>query len=138
MTIDKTDEYGDIIGLPHHVSANRPRMSIGDRAAQFSAFAALKGYDDEIDEVARYTDEKIEPDSDRIDDLNRKLSLLAAQIKQRPVVKITYFRPDGKKSGGEYLTAQGNLVKIDIYDRKLAFADGLVVRFDNVFALELV
>lgn len=30
------DQYNDIIDLPHHVSATRPRMSMIDRAAQFS------------------------------------------------------------------------------------------------------
>ena len=31
-----TDNYNDIIDLPHHVSATRPQMSMMDRAAQFS------------------------------------------------------------------------------------------------------
>ena len=38
------DNYNDIINLPHHVSATRPQMSMMDRAAQFSPFAALTGY----------------------------------------------------------------------------------------------
>lgn len=46
-------KYDDIINLPHHVSATRSRMPIGDRAAQFSPFAALTGYDEAIKETAR-------------------------------------------------------------------------------------
>lgn len=134
----ETDYYNDIIDLPHHVSENRPRMSVYDRAAQFSPFAALKSYDDEIDEAARYTDEKIELDLDRIDDLNEKLLLLSEQIRHRPKVKLTYFCPDGRKSGGEYLTVSDSLVKIDVYNRKLMFDSGLAVPFDDVYALELV
>lgn len=40
--------YEDILNLPHHVSKTRPQMSMLDRAAQFSPFAALTGYDDAI------------------------------------------------------------------------------------------
>lgn len=45
--------YDDIINLPHHVSTSRPQMPMSDRAAQFSPFAALVGYEDEIDEAAQ-------------------------------------------------------------------------------------
>ena len=55
-----SDEYRDIINLPHHVSSKRPQMSMLDRAAQFSPFAALTGYDDAIHETGRLTDKKID------------------------------------------------------------------------------
>ena len=51
--IDERSKYDDIINLPHHVSATRPRMPVGDRAAQFSPFAALTGYDAAIKDTAR-------------------------------------------------------------------------------------
>ena len=57
-----TGEYDDIIHLPHHVSATRPPMTAMGRAAQFSPFAALTGYDAAIKETARLTDERIELD----------------------------------------------------------------------------
>ena len=57
-----TGEYDDIIHLPHHVSATHPSMTAMDRAAQFSPFAALTGYDAAIKETARLTDERIELD----------------------------------------------------------------------------
>ena len=47
------DNYNDIINLPHHVSSKRPQMPMIDRAAQFSPFAALTGYDDAISETGR-------------------------------------------------------------------------------------
>ena len=53
------DQYDDIINLPHHVSKTRPQMSMVDRAAQFSPFAALTGYDAAIKETGRLTDEKV-------------------------------------------------------------------------------
>ena len=59
-------EYDDIVDLPHHVSSTRPQMSMQDRAAQFSPFAALTGYDAAISETARLTDKKIERRCPRI------------------------------------------------------------------------
>lgn len=48
-------KYDDIINLPHPTSKKHPRMSRQNRAAQFSPFAALTGYDAEIREMARQT-----------------------------------------------------------------------------------
>ena len=42
--------YDDIINLPHHVSTKHPRMSMYNRSAQFSPFAALTGYEKAIEE----------------------------------------------------------------------------------------
>lgn len=56
----KPEDYQDIIHLPHHVSDNRPHMSMHDRAAQFSPFAALTGYDDAVKEAARITERLVE------------------------------------------------------------------------------
>lgn len=55
MTNANNHQYNDIINLPHHVSATRPRMSMIDRAAQFSPFAALTGYDAAIKSLDRRT-----------------------------------------------------------------------------------
>ena len=67
--------YEDILNLPHHVSKTRPQMSMLDRVAQFSPFAALTGYDDAIKETGRLTDEKIEMDEDRKAALDMKQAL---------------------------------------------------------------
>jgi hypothetical protein len=55
-----TEDYSDIINLPHHVSRNHPRMPMEARAAQFAPFAALTGYDAVIDETARRFEEEIQ------------------------------------------------------------------------------
>lgn len=133
----ETDYYNDIIDLPHHVSANRPHMSVYDRAAQFSPFAALKGYDDEIDEAARLTDSKIEPDGARAEELNEKLLLLAEQASEHPRIKVTYFVADGKKSGGAYLTKEDALAKFDVCNRKLLLESGTIVSFEDLWNIEL-
>ncbi len=131
-----TDNYNDIIHLPRPDSP-RPRMSIGDRAAQFSPFAALKGYDDEIDEAARTTQQRIERDDQFAEELNEKLLSLCQHAAAHPLVSVTYFRPDDKKSGGAYLTTLQPLRKVDTDRRTLVFADGLAVPFDDILDLAL-
>lgn len=54
------NNYDDIINLPHHVSKTRLRMSQQDRAAQFSPFAALTGFDEKIEETAMLVSEGFE------------------------------------------------------------------------------
>jgi hypothetical protein len=46
-----TEEYDDIINLPHHVSQRHPQMSLHDRAAQFAPFAAVTGHGDATHEM---------------------------------------------------------------------------------------
>lgn len=129
-------KYDDIINLPRHVSKTRKPMPIADRAAQFSAFAALKGYDDAIDETARVTDSKIELDEDEKAVLNEKLNIIAGNISARPIVSVTYFAPDGKKNGGKYLTVTGGVKKIDDYERQLVTTDGAKIPFDSIIELK--
>lgn len=134
----KQTQYDDIINLPHHVSANRQRMSLYDRAAQFSPFAALKGYEEEIEEAARYTDEKLQADGARAEEINEKLLLLNEQASERPNLRLTYFVADEKKSGGKYLSVQSRVKKIDVYNRKLLLQNGTVVPFDDIWGIDLI
>ena len=48
--IDK--RYDKIIDMPHHTSAIHKPMPLYNRAAQFSPFAALTGYEDIISDTA--------------------------------------------------------------------------------------
>lgn len=113
--------YEDIIGLPHHVSETRARMSMSERAAQFSPFAALSGYEDAVRESARTTQGRIELAEDAQADLDEKLRLAAANPGQE--VTVTYFVPDGKKSGGRYAAAKGRIRRVDPV-RGLLFLSG--------------
>ena len=128
--------YDDIINLPHHVSATRPQMSMMDRAAQFSPFAALTGYDDAIKETGRLTDEKIEMDEDRKAALDMKQAYLIEMIDEQPEISITYFLPDTKKSGGAYVTVTGNLKRFDEYERLLILTDGKKIPMDDIADIE--
>lgn len=124
--------YEDIIHLPHHVSATRPQMSMSDRAAQFSPFAALTGYDEAIKETGRLTDDRIELDENTRTALDIKQAYLAEKINIHPEISITYFLPDTKKDGGEYVTATGSLKRIDEYERMLIFVDGRKIPMDEI------
>ncbi len=118
--------YDDIIRLPHHVSKARPQMSMHDRAAQFSPFAALTGYEDAVGEAARLTDEKTSLSEAQQAILDRKQRLLTDALArhEQPDIRITYFQKDAKKAGGSYVTATGSLKRIDAYGRTLNLANG--------------
>ncbi|MCD7772205.1 MAG: hypothetical protein LUH23_09000 [Oscillospiraceae bacterium] len=124
--------YEDIINLPHHVSKTHPQMSMQDRAAQFSPFAALTGYDDAIDETARLTGRKIELGEEAKEVLDRKLQYLESIISEQPEISVTYFVPDEKKDGGRYTTATGCLKRIDEFERALLFTDGARISLDEI------
>lgn len=126
------EDYDDIINLPHHVSATRPQMSMIDRAAQFSPFAALTGYDAAIKETGRLTDEKIEMDEDTKAALDIKQAYLMEIIDEQPEITVTYFLPDTKKSGGAYVTVTGNLKRFDEYERLLILTDGKKIPMDDI------
>ena len=123
------NNYDDIIDLPHHVSATRPQMSMMDRAAQFSPFAALTGYDAAIKETARLTDQKIDLDDYEKEEINDKI--------QDFEVVITYFQPDSRKAGGAYVDAVGIVKKIDEYDRVIILQDGKKIPIDDILDIDM-
>lgn len=127
-----TDKYADIINLPHHVSKTHPQMSINDRAAQFSSFQALTGFEDNIKESNRLTDKFIPPSEDEKIELDHKLTLLSIHLSMRPAVQITYFVPDTRKDGGSYVTTEGNLIKIDKVNRFLTLEKDYKIFFDAI------
>ena len=128
----KPHPYADIINLPHHVSKVHPQMSMAQRAAQFSPFAALVGYEDVVEETARQTDSKREQDETEKAELDRKLSVIAAHLAEKPIVVIEYFVPDKTKAGGEYVFKSGTVVKILQVQKKLVLGDGTEIRIEDI------
>lgn len=125
--------YDDIIDLPHPVSENRKRMSMLDRAAQFSPFAALTGYDAAIRETGRLTDERIEFDVDGKAMLNDKLRMLAERQTEQPEITVIYFVPDERKHGGAYAEVTDRVRKVDGRRQMLFMVDGKEILFDDVY-----
>ena len=126
--------YNDIIDLERPKSSHK-KMSIQDRASQFSSFQALTGYSDMIGESQRITDIKKELSEDEIVVINNKLSFLLENISLKPLVKITYFIKDNKKDGGKYQDIEGIVKKIDFYKRVIN-VNGIIIPFENIFFID--
>ena len=129
-------KYDDIIDLPHHVSETHPPMSRADRAAQFSPFAALTGYDAAVRETARVTERRIELDEGVKAELNARLNCILEHLSEHPQVSLTYFVPDEKKSGGAYRTVTGAVRKLDSVAKTLTLTDGTVVPMEEMVHVE--
>ncbi len=124
--------YDDILLLPHHVSEKHPPMSRLDRAAQFSPFAALTGYDAAVQETARLTDRRIELDEGERAAIDQRLMLLQERLPEPTEVTITYFVPDKKKAGGAYVSVSGTVKKIDDYERMVILRNGTSIPIDDI------
>ena len=127
-------EYDDIIHLPHHVSRIHPQMSMEDRAAQFSSFAALTGHQAAIEEAARVTDIRMELDEEMKEQLNVKLQKIVSEPGQK--IQLVYYVPDGRKSGGSYKTKIGIVKKIDEYQKILVLEDGCRIPLEDISEIE--
>lgn len=137
MTNNRNDprRYDDLLNLPHHVSVVHPHMSLYDRAAQFAPFKALSGYEDDVEETARLTDERIELDEERIEHLDARLRLLEEHLSESPTVTITYYQPDTRKDGGSYETVSGVVKKLDAIRRAIVLRDGREIPVDDVIGI---
>ena len=129
--------YDDIINLPHHVSPTRKQMSMHDRAAQFAPFAALVGYDDAVAETARLTESRPELDEQEQQVINERLSYIAEHIQEQPKVRIKYFVPDERKSGGKIVEFSGIIKKTSATDGTIVMADGCVVSIKDLIDISI-
>lgn len=128
--------YEDILNLSRPQYPDHPTMSIHDRAAQFSPFAALVGYDDAVAETARLTDRRREISEEELRELNETIASLSECISERPLVTVDHFIPDAKKEGGRYEKKTGNLRTIDTYHREVVFTDGEKISLDLMYAIK--
>ena len=128
--------YDAIINLPHPTSERHPRMSVQDRAAQFSPFSALTGHAAAIAETTRLTERRMELDEDTKAELDRKQAILREHLTEQPEITVTWFQPDERKDGGAYVTVTGRLRKIDEAERALVLLDGTRVPLEDVMELE--
>lgn len=133
---DDPNRYDDIIDLPHHVSLSRPHMERPDRAAQFSPFAALTGYESAVKETARLTEQRVELDENEREALDKKQAMLAARLGEPPEITVTYFVADERKEGGSYVTARGRVKKIQSYEGMLIFEDGERILVEDIVDMD--
>ena len=130
-----TGPYDDIIDLPHHVSVSHPQMPCSERAAQFSPFAALTGYEGAIEETARLTDDQKDLSENVRDSLDQVLTGIMSRPDPNTEVKITYFVPDAKKDGGKYVTELVRIRRIDTDTREIVTMDRRRIGIDMILNL---
>ncbi len=134
--MNSAHRYDNIIGRPRHVSVRHSPMSNYDRAAQFSPFAALTGYDAVIAETGRLTDSRAELDEGGKALLDEKLQLIRAHLEAQPEAEFLVFRPDTRKQGGAYETIGGRVKKIDAVGRLLVLTGGEIIPIDSIYGIE--
>ena len=135
MEKDTVYNYRDILHAQRYICPDRAPMSRADRAAQFSAFAALTGFDGVITETGRLTENCPELDEHAKAAIDEKLGQLEDTLSEMPRVSLVWFRPDEKKTGGAYVPYTGQLKKIDHYERALVFTDGTRIPIDSLIYL---
>ncbi len=129
--------YEDIIHLPPHISKKHPQASIADRAARFSPFAAITGYEDMVQEAARVTKDRIILDENVKRELDEKMNIIREHPDENLIVSITYFLPDDRKTGGAYICVTGIIKRIDAYHRCLHMMDGTKINIEDIFSIEI-
>lgn len=129
--------YDDIINLPHYEPKYHKRMSAIQRASQFAPFAALTGYDDEVKETARLTDDKIVLSEDSMNVISDNIIHINNIIKTKPLISVTYFVKDIKKSGGKYVTVNKNAKRIDEVYNVIYMTDGCKINIDDILEIDV-
>ena len=130
-------KYDDIIALPHPEPRTHPRMSLHDRAAQFSPFAALTGHSAAIAETGRLTASRITLDESEMARVDAALQRLRELLPQEPVASITYFVPDERKAGGSYQTITGTARRIDTANGVLLLTDQRAIPIPDILAVAI-
>ena len=141
IAIDLKSFYASVECVEHernNQSTKHKHKNNHQRAAQFAPFATLTGYDAVIDETTKLTDEKLELSDEQTEFLNQQIQLLTERLSEQPQVGITYFLPDDRKSGGEYVTVTGNVRRVDDFNREIVFTDGLTVKIDDVWNIRIM
>lgn len=123
-------EYDDIINLEYPYPTEREKMSLDERAAQFSPFAALTGYENVIKEESRDVERKIQISEEEKDAINKSLNKWREDLSAE--LEVTYFIPDKVKDGGEYITKRTKVKKIDKERKILILSCGENISFEDI------
>lgn len=129
------NSYEDIIHLENPTCRHHQQMSAADRAAQFSPFAALSGFDGAIKETARLTTQRIELDVDARELLDEKLRIVREQLGSQREVEFTFYQPDGLKAGGAYVSIRGIVKRIDEYEHVIILQDDIWIPIEEIVAI---
>lgn len=128
-------KYGDILDVEWQGVRSHNRANSLSRAAQFSPFAALVGFDDEISETARLTMDRIELSDEKREEIEIALQ---AVITGKQEADFTYFVEDSMKSGGSYETARGRVVKFKEFEKIICLEDGIFIPVSDIVDIEIL
>ena len=131
------DKYEEIINIPHFEPKHK-RMSLYSRSAQFAPFAALTGYEEAIEETGRETTKRIEIEEETKQIINEQLIKISNNLKDKPLIKVTYFVQDNKKEGGKYITIEGNVKKINEIEGSITLINNKKIKINEIKSIELI
>ena len=129
--------YDDIINLEYPISGRHSRMSAHDRAAQFSPFAALSGYNEIISETGKTTDTRPELDEEQLQHLNEMFSKILESLQSKPLVKGVCFVADTFREGGHTEVFSARVRNIDFAESALILSDGRSILFQDICELNI-
>lgn len=127
------NDYKDMVKLQRPKS-NHPKMSRDMRAAQFSPFSALSGYEDAIKEAERLTYKE----SILSEDYRCELDYILSVTDKDTPVEITFFIKDRSKKGGSYITKKSKISSIDRIDEKITLEDGSILKISDVKKIQIL
>ncbi len=129
-------DYSDLFQCERPQFDPSRKMSLKERAAQFSPFSALRGFDEEIEESSRRTESRPELSQQECDKLNARLQFLAEQSANRPTIQITRFVQDTKKSGGALVTEVVCVKRVDWVKRTIFLSNRTERSFDDIVSIQ--
>ncbi|MBR2759695.1 MAG: hypothetical protein IKD66_00855 [Solobacterium sp.] len=129
--------YGDILACRRPEITNHRIADRKQRAAQFLPFAALVGYDDEIESEGRCTEARIELNEEQKAAVNAVLVRVQKTIFNEPEVRMTFFEADPEKSGGVFRRIIARIRKIDALNQEILLSEGKRIRFEDLLEIEL-
>ncbi len=129
-------DYSDLFQCERPQFDPSRKMSLKERAAQFSPFSALRGFDEEIEESSRRTESRPELSQQECDKLNARLQFLAEQSADCPTIQITRFVQDTKKSGGALVTEVVCVKRVDWVKRTIFLSDRTERSFDDIVSIQ--
>lgn len=136
MKFQAVDKYKDILDYEYEGSHRENKMSMVERGAQFSPFAALTGYEKAIYETGRLTCEKKELSQSDKAKLDEKLTIILNHLDERPTIKLVYFIKDPYKSGGSYETRYVKIKKVDMIYRNILLENRESIKLDDILDIE--
>ena len=136
-------EFYDTFRIRH------PKMPSGKRAKIFAPFDALKGFSEAISSKDVVYMDRIEPDQERLAELNRRLTILHELTangrlarENRVPVDVTYYEPCEDENSeawgfrGRYRTVSGICRMVDQDLCHTICVDGTDIAFEDILRIE--